>query len=260
MGSEISFQARDVDIDVLAAALRELASAEPGLEVTITELPFSGRACTVWGRKLDDGDESVWAEAHMEADVGDSTIETIRPANGATPFTAAVIVGNYSDRALAALQATGRPSFDYATTFVEIDVRWEASELSLSFDRATRATGGLSRFSVAHIDPDSTLLSDRDGWFTLRGTAADHMGVIYLLDLLRKHATVVVHDSTGYDDHRDETALVAAMAFDRQMRADLRAALDELPHDVPRAFARRHEPVLTIDRLLNGRDGGPIEP
>jgi hypothetical protein len=229
MASEISITATNVDLDRFITAVRALSILESDVSVTVKETPYAGPARTIWGRVLADAefDPDSWREAEDEVADGCGTIERITPTDG-PPFWALIYNTPYRDETLRALHATGSAVLDLDTTFIEVVITLGHTTLSLSFDTTKRATGRV-------LPPPSALtdvpyLSTSDNWVGRDGvaTAADHIRVIGLIDLLRSYATVDIIDTTDYDEHRDEIALIAAMAIDREWRADLRHAFASL--------------------------------
>jgi hypothetical protein len=224
MGSEIDFFASNVDIDGFLLAL--VFETRPEIKVRVSEISFAGLATSVWGRWLDPLRDDMWAEAHMEAEAGDSTIETIAPADGLGSYDVALLHGPYRERALAGLIRDGDPSFAYESEFVRASCRWDGGGLAFGFDRRLGCTASLGDL-VAVKEDNARLISTVDAYLGLdhRARAADHIRAVGLLDILAKFGQLTAFDSSGYIDHRDEIALIGAMAADRQARAELRAAL-----------------------------------
>lgn len=249
MGSEITFIARNIDLDGFLAALQADAESRDDLTVEVREVRHEGQTDYLWGAKLSGKSEEIWTEAQEEADRGEGTIETIAPADGSTPFDAIIFEGPYRDQVLGSLRATGDPTFDYATTFTLIDITAGDTTLKMGFDHSTRASG--RPHPRAAQEPLRIWTSG--GWQGRdhESTAADHMAVIAILDILDQYCELEVIDSTEYYHHRIEPFLVAAMAADREMRSDLRAALAAYYGTAP---AIDPEPPLTIARLLGGPD------
>lgn len=248
MGSEITIIARAVDVPALLADLRDLEQRRSDLQLTVAERVFAGRVTWLWGRMLTGVSDELWGEAQMEADAGEGTIETIEPDDGSASFEAIVFAGPYRAHTMAALWETGQPTFEYATTFVSLDITIAGAHLSLNIDQTTGATGSPHR---KDDDDEVTYLSSADSWVGRDGqaTAAHHAAVIEVLDVLARHSSLEVFDSTGYWEHRNELGIVAAMAAHRELRADLRRALAD--YDFDRTPAP--EPPMTIARLLGGK-------
>ena len=244
MGSEITAIAREVDVAGLIEELR----GQPGLLARAQAVRYVGRTACLWGRILTGVSDEMWAEAQDEADSGDGTIETIETASGGQAFDAIVFHGPYRELVLASLRQTGEPFFHYESTFDSLDLTPGGTRLRLSFDRATRASGGLVPAPMRFPDGVSYIATAVD-WMARDGqdTVADHVAVVGVLDILARHAELEVFDDTGYWDHRDEAFLIAAMAEDRRLRAELRAALASYDFSDRGAAP---EPSMTIARLL----------
>ena len=245
MGSELGFTARQVDLDGFLTELRAEEKTRSDLKVAVREFRHEGRADCLWGAKLSGMPDEIWVEAQEEADRGEGTIETIEPADGSTPFDAIVFEGPYRERVLASLRLNGDPTFAYATTFTLVDCAVGQTALRLGFDQTTLASGD------PHPKDGQALLIWSSGEWQGRDrevTAADHVAVVGLLDILARHCELEVSDSTQYYHHRIEMALVASMAADREMRADLRAALIAIKSGL--SPTDNLEPPLTIAQLL----------
>lgn len=247
MGSELDIIATDVDIDGFVTAARAAALLDTELSVVIREEPFEGRVQTIWGRRLDPENADLWQEAREEVESGQASIETIAPGDGRTPFDAVVYFSPYRAAVLESLQRDGEPTFRYASSFVTVEFTWGAiGRLILGFDRASRATGRLD--GLVPGPRPATRISTCDeyaGRDHNHATAADHMRAVRLVDLLAQYSIVTICDTTDYYAQREEIPLIAAMALDRQFRADLRNLFAPPPA----------LPEYAWEQILSGLDG-----
>lgn len=227
MGSDIAIMAVSVDIDGFLVALA--AAAGRSLAVEVSETAFAGLATTIWGRRLPADRDDLWEEAQLEAEMGESSIETIRPLDGSGSYDIALLRGPYRERTLAGLQTYGDPAFWYASEFVRADCRWDGGELVFGFDRRLGCTASLFG-SIRSLQGPATLISTCDEYLGLdhRARASDHITAVGLLDILARYGQLEVIDTSGYFQDRDEIALIGAMVLERQIRSELRAALGAL--------------------------------
>jgi hypothetical protein len=250
MGSEITVKAKNIDLPGLMAELLAVSKTRLDLKVSLSTVEFQGPIRCLWGRRLTDDNEKDWLDAQEEADAGDGTIETIKPSDGSPAFDAIVFNDSYRDLVLAALQATGDPVFDYQTTFDLLEIQIGQTKLELGFDQQTANTASPVLSGGKDDGLPGVYLWTSDGWNGQdhSATAADHMDIISLIDILGRHCELDVYDSTDFYTHRDETGLVAAMAEDRQMRAELRRVFREIAGLIP---PEEIGPPLTIEKLLS---------
>ena len=250
MGSEITIKAKNIDLPGFMAELLAASKIRPDLKVSLSVVEYEGPIRCLWGRRLTSGDERDWLDAQEEANAGDGTIETIKPTDGSPAFDAIVFNDSYRELVLRALQANGDPIFDYQTTFNLLEILIGQTKLELGFDQQTGNTASPALPGGKDDGLPGVYLWTADGWNGQdhTATAADHMNIISLVDILAHHCELDVYDSTDFYNHRDDTVLVAAMAEDRQMRAELRRVLREIAGLV--APEETGSP-LTIEMLLS---------
>jgi len=250
MGSEITIKAKNINLPGLTAELLAASKTRPDLKVTLSAIEYQGVIRCLWGRRLASGDEKDWLDAQEEANAGDGTVETIKPADGSPAFDAIIFNDSYRELVLASLQASGDPIFNYQTTFNLLEIQIGQTKLELGFDQKTTNTASPILPGGKDDGLPGIYLWTADGWNGQdhSATAEDHMNIISLVDILARHCELDVYDSTDFYTHRDDTVLVAAMAEDRQTRAELRRVLREI---AGLAVPEETGPPLTIEMLLS---------